>query len=96
MSGEPLEANKERQLPLVVSEKTRKDKMFNVIVEFCLSNGLFWDEPDRYGKPFLRDFCNTLWYIDGHHEVLASRSCSIPILFSSLSGFNKPELSKHI
>ena len=95
MSGEPLEANKERQLPLVVTEKTRKDKMFNVIVEFCQSNGLFWDEPDRYGKPFLTDFCNTLWYIDGHHEVLASRSCSIPILFSSLSGFNKPELSKH-
>ncbi|XP_019859353.1 PREDICTED: uncharacterized protein LOC109587561 [Amphimedon queenslandica] len=95
MPGEPLEANEERQLPLFVTEKTRKDKMFNVIVEFCQSNGLFWDEPDRYGKPFLTDFCNTLWYIDGHHEVFASRSCSIPILFLSLSGFNKPELSKH-
>uniref|UniRef100_A0A1X7TIM2 Uncharacterized protein n=1 Tax=Amphimedon queenslandica TaxID=400682 RepID=A0A1X7TIM2_AMPQE len=54
MPGEPLEANEERQLPLFVTEKTRKDKMFNVIVEFCQSNGLFWDEPDRgFNKPEL-------------------------------------------
>ena len=48
----------------------------------------------NYGKPFISDLCNVLWYVDGHHEVLASRSCPIPSLFKSFVGFNKPELSK--
>jgi hypothetical protein len=36
-----------------------------------------------------------LWYIDGHHASLASRSCPVPPFFSRFVGYNKPELSKH-
>ena len=56
ITGESFEAVKEWQLPLSITEKTKKDKMFNVILEFCQSKGIFWDEPDRYGNPSLQTF----------------------------------------
>ena len=68
--------------------------MYNAIIQLC-SNKWFWEEPERYGKPFVMDLCNIPWYIDGHHGVFSSRSCSIPDIFSSSNGYNKPELSQH-
>ena len=29
-------------------------------------NNYSWEDPATYGKPFIIDLCNTLWYIDGH------------------------------
>ena len=84
-----------RHLPCCVTEKNIKDKMYNAIIQLCNSNKWFWEEPDRYGKHFVMDLCNILWYINGHHGVFSSRSCSIPDIFSSFNGYNKPELSKH-
>ena len=81
-------------LPAFLKEKTRKDRLYNEIVKFLANNNVGWYDP-QYGKPFISDLCNVLWYVDGHHEVLASRSCPIPSLFKSFVGFNKPELSKH-
>ena len=37
----------------------------------------------------------TLWYVDGHHEVLKSRACEIPTIFNGFVGYNIPEMSKH-
>ena len=51
--------------------------------------------PDSVGKKFITDLSNTLWYIDGHHRVLSSRSCDIPKFFSNFTGYNRPEKSKH-
>jgi hypothetical protein len=82
-------------LPIPLREKNRKDQMFNEILKTFLAMGLSWNDPELYGKPFIQDLCNLLWYIDGHHDVLASRSCQIPVFFSRFVGFNKPELSKH-
>lgn len=84
-----------QRLPHHITEKNKKDKMYNDIVQLCSTNNWFWQEPDRYGKPFIMDLCNTLWYIDEHHGVFSSRSCSIPDLFLPFNGYNKPELSKH-
>jgi hypothetical protein len=47
----------------------------------CLVDGmgLKWHSGEvNSGKSFL---ANVLWYIDGHHESFASRSCEIPKLF---------------
>lgn len=82
-------------VPKLVNERNKKDTLVNVIIAFCSDNGLTWQEPDEYGKPFVTDLCNLLWYIDGHHDVFSSRSCSIPTLFSKFVGFNIPERSKH-
>ena len=89
-----LESTPSNGLPTFLKEKTRKDKLYNEIVKFLATNNVGWCDPE-YGKPLITDLCNVLWYIDGHHEVLASRSCPIPSLFKSFVGFNKPELSKH-
>lgn len=52
-------------------------------------------DPEKYGSPFISDLTNLFWYIDGHHDVFSSRSCSIPLLFANFTGYNKQELSKH-
>ena len=82
-------------LPSALRENTRKDKLFNELLKFLEGKEVGWNDPEVYGKPFLLDLCSVLWYLDGHHEVFASRSCPIPMLFKSFAGFNKPELSKH-
>uniref|UniRef100_A0A1X7SEY3 Uncharacterized protein n=1 Tax=Amphimedon queenslandica TaxID=400682 RepID=A0A1X7SEY3_AMPQE len=89
-----LESEPSNGLPAFLKEKTRKDRLYNEIVKFLANNNVGWCDPE-FGKPFICDLCNVLWYVDGHHEVLASRSCPIPSLFKSFVGFNKPELSKH-
>ena len=38
---------------------------------------------------------NTLWEIDGQHEVFKGRNFPIPACFGSFTGYNQPELSKH-
>ena len=84
----------QHRFPSSVVEKNRKDKLYNKIVSFCIAGNYSWEDPATYGKPFISDLCNSLWYIDGHH-VFSSRSCPIPSFFSSFTGFNRPELSKH-
>ena len=89
-----LESEPSNGLPAFLKEKTRKDRLYNEVIKFLANNNVGWCDPE-FGKPFICDLSNVLWYIDGHHEVLASRSCPIPSLFKSFVGFNKPELSKH-
>ncbi len=82
-----------RSLPHYISqEENRKDKLHNAILQALSEQGLGWIEPSRYGKTFIIDLCNLLWFIDGHHNVLSSH---IPLLFSKFVGYNRPELSKH-
>ena len=79
----------------ISKEKNSKDGLYNDLVNFCNSQNLGWEEPDSVGKKFITDLSNTLWYIDGHHRVLSSRSCDIPNFFSNFTGYNRPEKSKH-
>ena len=74
-----LESQPSNGLPAFLKEKTRKDRLYNEIVKFVATNNVGWYDP-QYGKPFISDLCNVLWYVDGHHEVLASRSCPLPSL----------------
>jgi hypothetical protein len=63
--------------PLLSKEKNQKDALYSVFLKFLATHGLGWEEPNVYGKQFASDICNLLWYIDGHHQVFASRSCEI-------------------
>ena len=81
--------------PLVTTTRNRKDELYNSVIQQLSENGLGWHEPLKYGKPFVSDLCDLLWFIDGHHAVFLSRSCPIPAVFSKFVGFNCPELSKH-
>ncbi len=44
---------------------------------------------------FVNTLSGRMWYLDGHHETLAERSCEIPAELKFLSGYNKPESHKH-
>ena len=79
----------------IAKEKNRKDQLYNAIIDLFRERGLGWQKPETYGKQFIRHLTNLFWYIDGHHEVLASRACPIPVYFSTFVGYNRPELSKH-
>ena len=81
--------------PVLTSTRNRKDELYNSVVQQLSVDGLGWHEPLKYGKPFITNLCNLLWFIDGHHDVFRSRSCTIPTYFSKFVGFNRPELSKH-
>ena len=81
--------------PLISKEKNKKDRLYNDLIEFCVAQSVGWEEPNSHGKQFISDLSNTLWYIDGHHHVLSSRSCKVPECFSIFGGYNRPERSKH-
>ena len=65
------------------------------MVQQLSEDGLGWHEPLKYGKPFVSDLCNILWFMDCYHDVFCSRSCAIHTYFSKFVGLNRPELSKH-
>ena len=96
VSQRQLNSSQDKSLPsLILPARNKKDELFNSIVECCSEMGLGWSDPTQYGKPFIGDLCKSLWLIDGHHDVFASRSCHIPSFFLKFVGYNRPERSKH-
>lgn len=47
------------------------------------------------GEALVKAVVDSLWLIDGHHDVFASRGYRIPACFNRFSGYNRPELTKH-
>ena len=83
-------------LPNPLVERTRKDKLFNDILQLVAKQGLKFSPGQlEAGKSFLSTVTSVLWYIDQHQSSLASRGCNVPELFKSFQGYNCPELSKH-
>lgn len=77
--------------------KTQKQKLTNKVLEFLVQNDCAWrsDEVTMSGGSLITALTDTLWTIDGHHQVLGSQGYRIPPLFAQFNGYNKPELSKH-
>ena len=95
-------ANAQRQLqqgdngvPFSVPVKSNKDKLFNDLIQLMKELGVQWIDPNAYATPFLKKLCEILWYIDGHHRILAEHAPNFPGLFSRFNGFNCPEKHKH-
>ena len=44
---------------------------------------------------FVSKLSKILWYIDGHHSTLESRTKKIPEIFRAFCGYNRPEASRH-
>ena len=87
-----------RSLPsLVVEPKTKKDILRNDVIGQLSELGLKWHGNDvsSAGEALVRSLTNSLWYIDGQHEVFSRRSVEILECFRCYTGYNKPELSKH-
>ena len=82
-------------VPLTIQVKTSKDRLYNDIVKLMKELGVKWFDPNLYAVPFLKKLCDSLWYIDSHHQTIAERAPKIPTLFSTFSGYNCPERHKH-
>ena len=83
-------------LPRLNPEKTKKDKLFNDIVNTIDKKGLKFSSGQlESGKSYITTLTSTLWYIDQHHCTLATRGYHVPDLFKPFSGYKRPELSKH-
>jgi len=82
-------------LPHRKVERSKKDKLFNDIIDLLDKFGLKWTDPTVHGASFVQKLCNVLWYLDGHHATLAERGSKIPSTFQKFVGYNVPEASKH-
>lgn len=76
---------------------TKRDDLYNDVLEFLEKEDVAWyrSEVDGAGKRFVSALVDTLWYIDGHHDVFEKQSCKIPGIFTSFAGYNMPHTSKH-
>lgn len=86
----------QRRLPQRLSERTKKDKLFNDLLNLLETKKWDW-APDgvESGRVFLTTLTNVLWYLDSHHDTLSHRGCKVPELFSPYQGYNVPQASKH-
>ena len=85
-------------LPAPVADpRNQKQKLRNDFIAFLSNKGLKWraDEIGSSGEAFMKAMVDTLWLIDGQHDVFRSRDHPIPSTFHSFSGYNQPQLSKH-
>ncbi len=87
------------KLPKTIEKqnKTKKDELYNDIIVLFEEQNLAWlsSDVDSSDNALVRNLTDCLWYIDGHHHVLEKQGCSIPNIFSSFTGYNQPEASKH-
>ena len=80
----------QRSLPTsIANPNNNKQKLCNDFIAFLASKDLKWhaDEVDSNGESFVKAVVGTLWYIDGQHQVFEERSCSIPNVFKSFTGY---------
>ena len=85
-------------LPTQISEvRNQKQKLYNDVIEFFKELQLKWKPSDvaGIGNSFLKVLVDTLWFLDGHHDVLCKRGNKIPESLKHFTGYNTPEVSKH-
>ena len=61
--------------------RTKKDELFNSIVEWLEKDNLTWKSSEVDSGTATNTVSTlqcALWYIDGHQKTLADRSCSVP------------------
>ena len=76
--------------PQVSNIRNNKQKLI-----LLSKKNLAWhgSEISNSGESLVRSVMDSLWLIDGHHDVFTSRNYPIPACFRSYTGYNLPELS---
>ena len=85
-------------LPNKVQVRNKKDELFNDILQLIEKEGIVWKASEVDNGTAANAICtlrDALWYIDGHHQTLADRSCHVPHVFTGFVEYNNPEKSKH-
>lgn len=88
----------QKTLPdLIEDPRTKKQILFNNIIEYFKKANYQWKstEVNSSGNNLIQALTNTLWAIDGYHDVFSKQGFEIPATFGCFVGYNCPELSKH-
>ena len=82
---------------MIAKPRNKKQQLRNDIISFLSNLELKWhgSEIPSGGEAFMKAMVDTLWQIDGQHDVFKSRNSPIPSCFDSFNGYNQPHLSKH-
>lgn len=88
-----IQNSQKTRLPDPVTPRNQLDKLNNELLNILKVRGLGWDHSRHFS--FIPKLGKILWYIDGHHATLASRTKKIPEIFQNFTGYNRPEASKH-
>ena len=95
-----MTAQKWLHLPSIPSEqailRSQKVALMGDVIKWLERKNVGWSS-DRVtlGTKFVSAVTDILWYIDGHHDTLQYRACSVPVEFREFQGYNKPEVAKH-
>ena len=89
----------QRALPDLVEEpRTNKQRLRNdIITKLFMAKQCQWrsDEVPSMGNSLVQALTDTLWTVDGHHDVFSKQGCLFPSFASEFEGYNRPEMSKH-
>ena len=70
---------------LIDNPKTRKQKLSNDVLDLHVFSMVFkHSEVASVGEQVVQALTNTLWYVDGHHEVIKSLFPTSNFYFSYL------------
>ena len=89
-------AKDQQNLPEIGEEKN-KTRLQNDIIKYLNVNKVGWakDSVGTLGLQFVDYLTDCLWYIDGSHATLESRSFGVPAELSHFQHYNKPESHRH-
>eukprot|EP00111_Clytia_hemisphaerica_P013822 TCONS_00040673-protein len=80
----------------IESPKNKKEEQYNEILYLEKKNCRLESSAATTISKFMTKFSESLWYIDGHTDKIEHESSrEFPPGFKILTGFNKPELTKH-
>ncbi|XP_065883057.1 uncharacterized protein [Dysidea avara] len=77
---------------------TRKEKLYNDVIDLLEKYNLSWkgrDATNSYGVRLVKVLVECLWYLDGRYQIFIKQGYPIPQIFTSFTGYNVPEASKH-
>ena len=82
---------------LVAEPRTSKQRLWNDIIRFLQEKNCKWKnaEVSTQGTSLVQALTDTMWHIDGHHDVFRRQGYLIPGTFDAFVGYNRPKLSKH-
>ena len=68
------------------AKMSKKDNLYNAVLEFLAKEKVEWNQfdVDGVGIRFVSALVDTLWYIDGHHQVFEKQGLKIPDVFPHL------------
>jgi len=90
MKNAQIELSKKCMPDVVVEPRTNKQKLWNDVIKFLLEKNCKWksSEVPSSGSSLVQALTDTLWHIDGQHDVFRKQGYTIPAVFDVFMNYN--------